>query len=138
MKRLDVDYLTGRLSVCYAIDMVSLIHKVQGRSSSLYLAEGDLIEIEDENGEYKTVTIQAILGTIVREESEKHNKFHLGKSMYQERPARVQLNPKTTRSLEHSRKRYFMNELMHLVRLGGMSYEEAMETYFRWEADFED
>lgn len=129
------DYLEGRLTICYALDSVSLIHKVQGRASCLDLDEGDLIEIKNDNGVFKPVTISEILETVVKDESLKHTSFHLGQSLYQECSVRVKLNPKTTRSIELSKKRYFMNQLMHQVGLGGMTYEEAMETYLRWEAD---
>lgn len=131
------DYLTGRLTVFFGDDTVSLAHKVQGRYSYLDLEEGDYIEVEND-GEYKAITVQDVLKTIVKKTSDKHTEWNKGESFYEGCKARVKLNPKSNKLVEENNKKYAINQIFKAVEYGYLTLDEARETIMKWETDIED
>lgn len=129
---MDDSYLYGRLSACFGIDVVFLLHKVAGRWSEMPLGVGDLIEVADGDF-YKEITIQDVLENTVNNASD----CRLGKSVFQDCKVRVKLNSNTTKELELMNKRLKAKELSHLVKWGRITHEEAMEALLKWEADID-
>lgn len=87
---MNEEYLIGRITVYFGVDIVSLVHKVHGRYSYMDLVEGDLIEVKEDD-QYKTITIKDILNKIVEHDSSQI--WNHGSSIYEGAQVRVKLDP---------------------------------------------
>jgi hypothetical protein len=135
--KLTNEYLTGRITVFFGCNLVSLIHKVHGRYSTMDIEEGDLIEVED-NGQYKVITVQEIMRNLVDKPSEKHTRWNIGQSLFEGCKARVKLNDKATKRAEFNNKKYAIEQIFKAVENGSITLEEAQKTILNWETDVED
>ncbi|WML42699.1 hypothetical protein [Neobacillus sp. PS3-40] len=131
------EYLTGRITVFFGCDTVSLIHKVHGRYSNMDLEEGDFIEVED-HGQYKATTVKDILKTLVEKTSNNHTEWNVGQSLYEGCKARVKLNDMATKIVEFNNKKYAIEQIFKAVENESFSLEEAKRTILKWETDIEE
>lgn len=131
------EFLTGRLTVFFGCDTVSLVHKVHGRYSYMDLEEGDYIEVGDA-GERKVVTLQDVLQTIVEKPSDRHTEWNRGESVYEGCKARVKLDKKATKLVEENNKKRAIEQIFKAVKHERLTLEEAKKTILRWETDIEE
>lgn len=137
MNKLDETYLTGFLTVDYGLDIVELVHEVNGRNSYMSLGKGDLIKVQEDDG-FKEVTVNDVLNTTVNQRSKMHTKWNFGQSFYEGSRARVVVNPKTTKFIKSNTKKYAIEELFKAVESHLITHNEAMKTLEKWESNFED
>lgn len=122
--------VAGRLTVLYDIDVVRLIHLVNGRMSYMFLTEGDLIEIE-EDGERKTISVTEILETTICNQSD----WKFGKSYFQDAYVKVRLSGEGNRVVNLLERSYKINEVLEYLKHGMLSQREATNLLLKFELE---
>ncbi|WP_107950290.1 hypothetical protein [Lysinibacillus parviboronicapiens] len=128
---MNEEYLIGRITVHFGIDIVSLVHKVNGRFSYMDLVEGDLIEVKEDD-QYKAITIKDILNTIERDSSQVWNH---GSSIYEGAQVRVKLDPQGNKRAALTEKSLKINKVMFALKQGLITHEEATQAFLVLELD---
>lgn len=130
------EYLHGRLTVCFATDVVSLAHRVQGRISFMDLDEVDHVEVLDGDN-YKTINIEDVLKKMVERPSRKYTKWNVGQSLYEGAKVRVKLDEDATKRVESNAKKQLITQLFEEAKHGLYTYEEVQEILINWESEEE-
>lgn len=125
------EYLIGRITVYFGVDIVSLVHKVHGRFSYMDLVEGDLIEVKND-GQYKAITIKDILNTIERDSSKVWNH---GSSIYEGAQVRVKLDPQGNKRAVLTEKSLKINKVMFALKQGFITHEQATQAFLQLELE---
>lgn len=126
---MNEEYLIGRITVYFGIDIVSLVHKVHGRFSYMDLVEGDLIEVKNDD-QYKAITIKDILNTIEHDSSQVWNH---GSSIYEGAQVRVKLDPQGNKRAVLTEKSLKINKVMFALKQGLITHEEATQAFLQFE-----
>ncbi|MFB6467653.1 hypothetical protein ACE38V_12755 [Cytobacillus sp. Hz8] len=138
---MEDEFLTGYLTIDPGVEMVWLMHKVHGRYSSLELAEGDRIEVNDGNG-YKEVDFLEVLDSFLSDSREKAfrliSRQSIGGATYEGVKARVKINPRATKRIKQNHQRRIFNYLFYSVRERVISQDEAMDIFFKSDIDKDD
>jgi len=128
---MNEEYLIGRITVYFGVDIVSLVHKVHGRFSYMDLVEGDLIEVKNDN-QYKAITIKDILNTIEHDSSQVWNH---GSSIYEGAQVRVKLDPQGNKLAVLTEKSLKINKVMFALKQGLITHEEATQAFLQLELE---
>ena len=128
---MNEEYLIGRITVYFGIDVVSLVHKVHGRFSYMDLVEGDLIEVKNDD-QYKAITIKDILNTIEHDSSQVWNH---GSSIYEWAQVRVKLDPQGNKRAVLTEKSLKINKVMFALKQGLITHEEASQAFLQLELE---
>ena len=128
---MNEEYLIGRITVYFCVDIVSLVHKVHGRFSYMDLVEGDHIEVKD-NDQYKAITIKDILNTIEHDSSQVWNH---GSSIYEGAQVRVKLDPQGNKLAVLTEKSLKINKVMFALKQGLITHEEATQAFLQLELE---
>jgi len=126
---MNEEYLIGRITVYFGVDIVSLVHKVHGRFSYMDLVEGDLIEVKNDD-QYKAITIKDILNTIEHDSSQVWNH---GSSIYEGAQVRVKLDPQGNKLAVLTEKSLKINKVMFALKQGFITHEEATQAFLQLE-----
>lgn len=126
---MNEEYLIGRITVYFGIDIVSLVHKVHGRFSYMDLVEGDLIEVKNDD-QYKAITIKDILNKIEHDSSQVWNH---GSSIYEGAQVRVKLDPQGNKRAVLTEKSLKINKVMFALKQGFITHEEATQAFLQLE-----
>lgn len=127
---MNEEYLIGRITVHFGVDIVSLVHKVHGRFSYMDLVEGDHIEVKD-NDQYKAITINEILDTLVEHDSSQV--WNRGSSIYEGAQVRVKLDPQGNKRAVLTEKSLKINKVMFALKQGLITHEEATQAFLQLE-----
>lgn len=128
---MNEEYLIGRITVYFGIDIVSLVHKVHGRFSYMDLVEGDLIEVKNDD-QYKAITIKDILIKIEHDSSQVWNH---GSSIYEGAQVRVMLDPQGNKRAVLTEKSLKINKVMFALKQGLITHEEATKAFLQLELE---
>ncbi|MGE7954966.1 hypothetical protein [Lysinibacillus xylanilyticus] len=131
---MNEEFLIGRITVHFGIDIVSLVHKVHGRFSYMDLVEGDHIEVKEDD-QYKVITIKDILNTIERDSSQVWNH---GSSIYKGAQVRVKLDPQGNKLAVLTEKSLKINKVMFALKQGLITHEEATQAFLQLELGDDD
>jgi len=129
---MNEEYLIGRITVYFCVDIVSLVHKVHGRFSYMDLVEGDHIEVKD-NDQYKAITINEILDTLVEHDSSQV--WNRGSSIYEGAQVRVKLDPQGNKRAVLTEKSLKINKVMFALKQGLITHEEATQAFLQLELE---
>jgi len=129
------EYLNGRITVQFGIDIVSLVHEVHGRFSYMDLVEGDFIEVEEDD-QYKVITIKDILEKIVEHDSSQV--WNRGSSIYEGAQVRVKLDPQGNKLAVLTEKSLKINKVMFALKNGLITHEEATQAFLELELKDDD
>lgn len=113
------DYLTGYLAVFHGIDVVQLVHQVNGRVSFMELIEGDHIEVVDDD-ELKIISVSDALN-----EEHNQNSWKCGKSLYQDSHVRVKLDVTQNKIINNAERHYKIHEVLTYLKDGVITQAEA-------------
>lgn len=131
---MNEEYLIGRITVYFGIDIVSLVHKVHGRFSYMDLVEGDLIEVKEDD-QYKAITIKDILNTIEHDSSQVWNH---GSSIYEGAQVRVKLDPQGNKRAVLTEKSLKINKVMFALKQGFITHEQATQAFLQLELEHDE
>lgn len=131
---MNEEYLIGRITVYFGIDIVSLVHKVHGRFSYMDLVEADLIEVKEDD-QYKAITIKDILNTIEHDSSQVWNH---GSSIYEGAQVRVKLDPQGNKRAVLTEKSLKINKVMFALKQGFITHEQATQAFLQLELENEE
>lgn len=131
---MNEEYLIGRITVYFGIDIVSLVHKVHGRFSYMDLVEGDFIEVKEDD-QYKAITIKDILNTIEHDSSQVWNH---GSSIYEGAQVRVKLDPKGNKLAVLTEKSLKINKIMFALKQGFITHEQATQAFLQLELEHDE
>ena len=132
---MNEEFLIGRITVYFCVDIVSLVHKVHGRFSYMDLVEGDHIEVKD-NDQYKAITINEILDTLVEHDSSQV--WNRGSSIYEGAQVRVKLDPQGNKRVVLTEKSLKINKVMFALKQGLITHEEATQAFLQLELGEDD
>lgn len=132
---MNEEYLFGRITVHFGIDIVSLMHKVHGRFSYMDLVEGDLIEVREDD-QYKTITIKDILNKIVEHDSSQV--WNRGSSIYEGAQVRVKLDPLGNKLAVLTEKSLKINKVMFTLKNELITHEEATQAFLQLELEHDE
>lgn len=132
---MNEEYLIGRITVYFGVDIVSLVHKVHGRYSYMDLVEGDFIEVK-EGDQYNTITIKDILNKIVEHDSSQV--WNRGSSIYEGAQVRVKLDPQGNKLAVLTEKSLKINKVMFALKNGLITHEEATQAFLELELKDDD
>jgi len=127
---MNEEYLIGRITVYFCVDIVSLVHKVHGRFSYMDLVEADHIEVKEDD-QYKAITIKDILDTLVEHDSSQV--WNRGSSIYEGAQVRVKLDPQGNKRAVLTEKSLKINKVMFALKQGFITHEEATEAFLQLE-----
>ncbi|WP_313150272.1 hypothetical protein [Lysinibacillus capsici] len=127
---MNEEYLNGRITVHFGIDIVSLVHKVHGRFSYMDLVEGDFIQVKEDD-QYKVITIKDILEKIVEHDSSQV--WNRGSSIYEGAQVRVKLDPQRNKLAVLTEKSLKINKVMFALKNGLITHEEATQAFLELE-----
>lgn len=131
---MNEEYLIGRITVHFGIDIVSLVHKVQGRFSYMDLVEGDHIEVKDVD-QYQVISITEVLDTIVEHDSDSNKVWNHGSSIYEGAQVRVKLDPQGNKRAVLTEKSLKINKVMTALKQGLITHEEATHAFLKLELE---
>lgn len=132
MRKMNEEYLIGRITVYFGVDIVSLVHKVHGRFSYMDLVEGDHIEVKEDD-QYKAITIKDILDKIVGHDSSQV--WNRGSSIYEGAQVRVKLDLQGNKRVALTEKSLKINKVMFALKHGFITYEEATQAFLQLELE---
>lgn len=131
-RKMDEEYLLGRITVHFGADIVSLGHEVHGRASYMDLVEGDHIEVND-GDQYQLITITDILDTIIERDSDRDRVWNRGESIYEGVQVRVRLDSQGNKQAALTEKSLKINKVMHALKQGFITHEEATQEFLKLE-----
>lgn len=134
MQVLNEEYLIGRLTVHFGVDIVSLAHNVQGRVSFMDLVEGDQIEVK-EGDYYRSISTKDVLDTLVDYNSLRNEVWKCGSSFYEGSQVRVKLDPRGNKKNIFNRKKIIINKVMTALKQGHITHEEAAQAFLKLELE---
>jgi len=129
---MNEEYLIGRITVYFCVDIVSLVHKVHGRFSYMDLVEADHIEVKEDD-QYKAITIKDILDTLVEHDSSQV--WNRGSSIYEGAQVRVKLDPQGNKRAVLTEKSLKINKVMFALKQGLITHEEATQAFLQLELE---
>lgn len=132
VRKINKDYLIGRITVHFGIDIVSFVHKVHGRFSYMDLVEGDHIEVKD-GDQYKKITIKDALDTLVEHDSSQV--WNRGSSIYEGAQVRVKLDPQGNKRAVLTEKGLKISKVMFALKQGLITHEQATQAFLQLELE---
>ena len=134
---MNEEYIKGRLTVHFGVGIVSLAHKVRGRTSYMDLVEGDHIEVE-EGDDYKTTSIKDVLNTIVEHDTVINDVWKRGSSVFEGARVRVKPDIQGNKQAILTEKSLKINKVMTALKQGFINYEEATQALLSIELEVDD
>lgn len=134
---MNEEYIIGRITVHFGVDIVSLAHIVQGRVSYMDLVEGDHIEVKVGDC-YKAISTTNVLDTLVDNKPCKNDKWKRGSSLYEGSEVRVKLDLQGNRQAVLTEKSLKINKVITALKQGLINYEEATQALLSFELEDED